>query len=222
MSGFLDNTQINYVFQKEGREGSARGGKNLRSIFIIIFFSFPFPPSQSEVGHSGQQFLGYEHTGPRASRAVSWVTSSLHARHGFMQPGCLLHCIPSHERYVPKDGGTWPPGTCWHRALLHAMGMLDFPHCRAATWCVVVPNGLQPACCAWRCFSFWISSHPPALLPGLLPVSSLHLLVVLCVLGSALRCCCVVQLWVQPHSAGASSSFSHSALRMLSPSCLVP
>lgn len=42
MSGFLDNTQINYVFQKEGREGSARGGKNLQSIF---YFPPPPPPS---------------------------------------------------------------------------------------------------------------------------------------------------------------------------------
>lgn len=49
MSGFLDNTQINYVFQKEGREGSARGGKNLQSIFII-FFSPSFPLSGRALG----------------------------------------------------------------------------------------------------------------------------------------------------------------------------
>lgn len=129
-----------------------------------------------------------------------------------MQPGCP-RCVPSHERYVPKDGGTWPPGTCWHRALLHAMGMLSFTRCWDATWCVVVPNGPQPACCSWRYFSFWTSSHPLALLPGLLPISLLHLLVVLRVLGSALGCCCMVRLWVQPHSTGPSSLFIPSSLK---------
>ena len=29
MSGFLDNTQINYVFEKEGREEGGQGGSHL-------------------------------------------------------------------------------------------------------------------------------------------------------------------------------------------------
>lgn len=190
-------------FKKKVGKGARGEGKNLRSIFIIIiifFFSFPFPPSQGEAGHSGQQLLGFSTQG----RAVSRVTSSLHAWRGFVQPGCL-RCIPSHERCVPKDGGTWPLGTCWHRALLRAVGMLGFPHCRGATCCVVVPNGLQPACCAWRRFSFWTSSHPP---PPQLCFQDFFL---------SLFCVCWLcsvrwvqpwdaAAWLQPRSMGTSSS----------------
>lgn len=100
MSGFLDNTQINYVFQKEGREGSARGGKNLQSI------SPPTPPSfwpcPAGWGFSALKFPPQPVPGVGSGRAEpcavpsgtggSWCTNNLW---GLCGRGVFAHVVVS-------------------------------------------------------------------------------------------------------------------------------
>lgn len=188
-------------FKKKVGKGARGEGKNLRSIFIIIiifFFSFPFPPSQGEAGHSGQQLLGFSTQG----RAVSRVTSSLHAWRGFAscsQAACAASPATSvvSLRMVAL-GHLGPAGTV----------LCCVPWGCSASPIAVVPRAvwLFPMDCSQLAAlgdAFPSgpphTPPPPALLPGLLPVSFLHLLVVLCALGSALGCCCMVAALLHGH-----------------------